>query len=209
MYIINSIKGMQFLDLITYPEINIQENSFTFITGESGCGKSTYLKMLNATVVSNDGEIIFQNKKITEIPVLKYRSEVMLVPQEVYLFEGTIRDNFNLYYSFVEKPKLSETDMARFLSICCADLPTSASCGLLSGGEKQRVFLAIYLSCLPKVLLLDEPTAALDERTSNQFFSNLKSFCREQRITVVCVCHNNELVNRFADTVILLGSNKV
>lgn len=209
MYIINSIKDMKFLDLITYPEINIQENSFTFITGESGCGKSTYLKMLNATVVSDDGDIIYQNKKITDIPVLKYRKEVMLVPQEAYLFQGTIRDNFNLYYSFIEKPELSETDMTRFLSICCANLSTSASCELLSGGEKQRVFQAIYLSCLPKVLLLDEPTAALDEKTANQFLTNLKSFCSEQRITVVCVCHNNELVNRFADTVILLGSKKV
>lgn len=209
MHIIHSKKGIKFLDLITYPEINIQENSFTFISGESGCGKSTYLKMLNATIALNDGDIIYQNKKIAEIPVLKYRKEVMLVPQDVFLFEGTIRDNFNLYYSFIEKAELSETDIAIFLNICCADLPTSASCELLSGGEKQRVFLAIYLSCLPKVLLLDEPTAALDEKTANQLLTNLKAFCKEQKITVVCVCHNDEIVNRFADTVILLGDKKV
>ena len=78
----------------------------------------------------------------------------------------------------------------------------------LSGGERQRVFLAIFLSAMPKVLLLDEPTAALDEQTSETLLHNLKQFCSQNNISVVCVCHNGELVRQFADQEIRLGEER-
>lgn len=86
--------------------------------------------------------------------------------------------------------------------------PLSANCATLSGGERQRVFLAIFLSAMPKVLLLDEPTAALDEQTSETLLYNLKQFCSQNNISVVCVCHNGELVRQFADQEIRLGEER-
>lgn len=123
-------------------------------------------------------------------------------------FDGTIRENFDLFYDMREEKQPLDEDVQRFLSICCADFPLSANCATLSGGERQRVFLAIFLSAMPKVLLLDEPTAALDEQTSETLLHNLKQFCSQNNISVVCVCHNGELVRRFADQEIRLGEER-
>lgn len=206
MALIQSSAGLQFSYFITYPEIEIKENSFTFIAGKSGCGKSTYLKILNRTTLPSAGTVYYQGKNIAEFPVISYRKEVMLIPQEVFLFDGTIKDNFNSYCDVRETEQLTDDEMKKFLHICCADFDLTADCKTLSGGEKQRVFLAIFLSCVPKVLLLDEPTAALDEKTAVALLTNIKEFCKEEQITAVCVCHNEELIQRFSDFTIVLGA---
>lgn len=160
MELFSSKEGLCFQQLITYPEIKINADCFSFITGKSGCGKSTYLRMLSATLSAPDGQIFYRSKPLEDYPVLDYRKEVMLVPQQVFLFDGTIRENFDLFYDMREEKQPLDKDVQRFLSICCADFPLSANCATLSGGERQRVFLAIFLSAMPKVLLLDEPTAS-------------------------------------------------
>lgn len=160
MELFSSKEGLCFQQLITYPEIKINADCFSFITGKSGCGKSTYLRMLSATLSAPDGQIFYRSKPLEDYPVLDYRKEVMLVPQQVFLFDGTIRENFDLFYDMREEKQPLDEDVQRFLSICCADFPLSANCATLSGGERQRVFLAIFLSAMPKVLLLDEPTAS-------------------------------------------------
>lgn len=204
MAVISTTRDLRFLDILAYPEINLAERSFSFLTGESGCGKSTYLRLLNATLLPSAGEILFCGQPIKSLPVLPYRRDVLLVPQEVFLFDGTIEDNFHSYCDARGKSRLTGGEMEDYLRICCAPFPLTAQCRTLSGGERQRVFLAVFLSCLPKVLLLDEPTAALDEKTSAELLSNVKQFCKEHGITALCVCHNSELVNRFADAVIRL-----
>lgn len=206
MCILHSSEQMQFKNIITYPEISFEENKFSFIAGESGCGKSTYLKILNRTVLPTSGNIFYKEKDISRLPVLNYRKEVLLVPQEVFLLDGTIEQNFEFYYDAREQQKPSESEMAKFLEICCAEFPITADCRKLSGGERQRVFLAIFLSFMPKVLLLDEPTAALDEKTSVTLLGNMKEFCGQEHITVICVCHNEGLIQQFADTIIRLGA---
>ena len=204
MSLIFSSAGLRFKNLITYPEIKIAEESFSFMLGKSGCGKSTYLKILNRTVLPAAGIISYRGKEIQSFPVLAYRQEVMLVPQEVFLFDGTIRENFHNYSIAREKEPLPDKEILQFLQLCCADFALDSQCRSLSGGERQRVFLSIFLSCLPRVLLLDEPTAALDERTSQELLANIKAFCKKEKITTLCVCHNEELVQRFSDDTVRL-----
>lgn len=202
---IQSSEGLQFLAFIHYPKIEINENYFTFIAGKSGCGKSTYLKLLNRTLIPTSGEIFYQGKDIRTYPVISYRKDVLLVPQEVFLFDGTIKDNFNIYFDAREKSSITDTEIKMFLRICCIDFNLDVDCKTLSGGEKQRVFLAIFLACAPKILLLDEPTASLDEKTSTELLTNIKSYCTKNNITVVCVCHNEDLIQKFSDYIIRLG----
>lgn len=206
MLLIKSLEGLQIFNSITYPSIEIKKNSFTFITGKSGCGKSSYLKILNRTLIpSNNCTFYYKDKNAYDIPVLSYRKVVMLIPQDVFLFESNIRDNFNHYYDARCETRLTDDEMLKFLHICCVDFDLNRDCKKLSGGEKQRVFLAIFLSCTPEVLLLDEPTSALDSKTSTKLMSNIKEFCRENKITVVCICHSHELIEKFSDFTIEIG----
>lgn len=197
-------KKLNFQNRIHYPPIEIERDRITFICGESGCGKSTLLKLFNATVSPSEGEIVYDGRPLDSMDSVALRKEVLLVSQNVFLFDGTVEENFRQYYAYRELPPLSPEQMRKYLSICCADFDLSANCVTMSGGERQRVFIAICLSLKPKVLMLDEPTSALDEATAGQFFSNLRDFCGENAITLLVVSHDKSLAARFADTVIPL-----
>ncbi|SHK06815.1 putative ABC transport system ATP-binding protein [Hathewaya proteolytica DSM 3090] len=196
--------GLKFLELVNYPDMCIKRGKMTFICGESGCGKSTFLRLINNTENSSGGFIEYDGRKIQDIDTIKLRREVLLASQEVYLFEGTIRDNFQQYYNYRGEQCIDEVNMKEYLSICCADFPLDTRCEIMSGGERQRVFMAICLSFMPKVLMLDEPTAALDEATSIKYFHNVKKFCGEHGITVIAICHNPKMVEIYADECITL-----
>lgn len=202
--IICSKDNLHFYD-IRYPALNFAANTFTFITGKSGCGKSTYLKLLNGLIVPPKDTLFFKDIPIENYDILDYRRKVLLIPQNVYLLSGSIIDNFSFYYENREEPLPNEETLKNYLSLCCIDKPLNESCDHLSGGERQRIFLAIFLSFAKEVVLLDEPTAALDEKTSTLLMKNLRSFCAENQITAICVSHNQTLVDNFAYNIIKLG----
>ncbi len=204
MVIIKSNEDVCFKNFIRYPKIEIQKNCMTFITGKSGCGKSSYLKMINATEAPTAGSIYFDGVALDEIDVIEHRKLVTLVPQEPYLYEGTIADNFLMYYNLREQQPISEDKMKEFLKLCEIEMPLETCVQILSTGERQRVFVAIFVSFIPKVLLLDEPTAALDFETSKKVFSNIKNFCKQNDITSVTVCHSETLTELYADFAIHL-----
>lgn len=204
MSLIVETRGLEFLDLLRYPDLAIEENKTTFIQGESGCGKSTLLRLLNATLLPSAGEIFYRGKNIRQLEVLPYRRKVLLASQDVYLFDGSIRENFDAYYQLREDPPIGEEDIRRFLSLCCLDFELNTPCGRLSGGERQRVFLAICISFGFDLLLLDEPTSALDEKTARQLMTNLKDYISAQGKTLAAVSHSRELAEAFGDRIILL-----
>lgn len=208
MSIIKSTEGLSFSDILVYPKIDIKKNTFTFIRGKSGSGKSTYLKLLNRTLLPSQGEIFYEDKNIKDYPVLDYRKEVLLVPQEVFLTEGTIYDNFKFYFEARDEEVISEDEMDTFLKLACLDKDITSNVLNLSGGERQRVFLAIFLSLKPKVVLLDEPTSALDISTSNELMKSLKNYFKENDITSVCVSHNDEIVDKYSEFTIEFGGER-
>lgn len=204
MHPIFQVDDLVFQDSIYYPKLSIQEGQRIFLCGESGCGKSTLLKLLNATLNARQGTILYRNQPLSAIPTLQLRKEVLLVSQAVYLFEGTIAENFKQYYDYREEPFLDAAEIKKYLKLCCLDYDLDTSCVQLSGGERQRVFIAIGLSFMPKVLMLDEPTSALDEKTAYQLFENITTFCKDHQMTLIAITHEPRLADAFADYKIVL-----
>lgn len=199
-----STSDLTYMDMINYPDFNIQTGKITFIDGESGSGKSTLLKLLNGTISPSSGLIKYNNKNIDEIHYIELRKKIMLVSQDIFLFDGSIKENFEKFYNFRNMKCIDDKKIKYFLEICCGNFDLSHRCENLSGGERQKVFTSIYLSFKPEVLLLDEPTASLDEITSNKFFKQVIEFCKKNKITMICVCHNPNLVKKFAENIITL-----
>jgi putative ABC transport system ATP-binding protein len=197
-------KNLSFNRMIHYKDIQIKEGKVNFIVGKSGTGKSTLLKLFNGTVSPSSGTIFYGGNDISQMDTIALRKEVLLISQSVYLFEGCIEDNFKEFYRYRDMSVPSGEVMKKYLELCCIPFPLDMNCTTMSGGEKQRVYIAIYLSFLPKVIMLDEPTSALDKENSNDIIEKLIVFAKEKRITVIIVSHDPNITDKFAEELITI-----
>jgi putative ABC transport system ATP-binding protein len=209
MKTILAARNLNFGNIIKYPPIYIETGKTVFICGESGCGKSTLLKLLNTTLSADEGEIEYKGQSVELMDTIELRREIMLVSQSVFLFDGTIESNFIKYYEYRETSPLTKEQMQKYIALCQADFKLEERCETMSGGERQRIFIAICLSLLPKVLMLDEPTSALDEKTAYKLMFNIKQFCTEKGITLVIVSHDKKLTDQLADEKIMLSKEVI
>lgn len=197
-----SIKNLTIRDTISYPDFDIKKGEIVFLTGESGSGKSSLLKLFNMTENPSSGKIYYNAQNLHFMDTVEVRKKILLAGQEAYLFSGTIRENFIKYYEYLGLNNLEKSQMLNFLRICKVDFDVDEKCDEMSGGERQRVFLAIALSLNPEVLMLDEPTSALDEKTSKELIQNIVEFCKAKAITLIVVSHNRVLAEVFAEKLI-------
>ncbi|MDX9888576.1 MAG: ABC transporter ATP-binding protein [Anaerovoracaceae bacterium] len=202
MNTIISTKDLSYGPVIISPDVSISKNETTFLYGPSGCGKTTLTRLMNATLSPEQGELFYNEVPYSDLEVLALRKDIILVSQAIYLFDGTIKENFIKFYEYREETIPTEDAMREYLQLCCADFPLDSSCEILSGGERHRIYIAICLSFLPKVIILDEPTSALDSRTANRLLKNLKSFTSQKEITQIIISHDISLVEQFGDKII-------
>lgn len=188
-----------------YDDFSIDKNEVVFVVGKSGIGKSTLLKLINNTLQLKSGRIFYKDKNILNIKPVELRRNIIMTSQENFLFDMTIRENFHEFYKLRDLEELTDEEITKFLKITNFDVDLNLNVEKLSGGEKQRVFLAIALSLNPEVLLLDEPTSALDEKTSFSMMKNIVEYCKNNDITLIIVTHQKNLVEEFADKIIDLG----
>jgi len=204
--IILETRNLRF-NVINYSDIKIPENRATFIVGKSGTGKSTLLRMFNGTLSPDSGSVFYSGKDISEIDTIALRREVLLISQSVYLFDTSIKENFKQFCGYRDLTPPSDEEMKFFLDLCCAPFSLDSDCTTMSGGERQRIYIAIFLSFSPKVLMLDEPTSALDKQNSISVMENILSFCRKKGITVAAVSHDGSLTDKFAENIISMGGD--
>lgn len=188
-----------------YDDFTIDKNEVVFVVGKSGSGKSTLLKLINNTLQMKSGRIFYKDENILNIKPVELRRNIIMTSQENFLFDMTIRENFHEFYKLRDLEELTDEEIAKFLKITNFDVDVNLDVEKLSGGEKQRVFLAIALSLDPEVLLLDEPTSALDNKTAFDMMKNIVDYCKHNDITLVVVSHARQLVDEFADKIINLG----
>lgn len=181
----------------------LSPGEFKLITGPSGCGKSTLLKIVASLLSPTEGTIIFDGKNIATLSPESYRQQVSYCVQTPTLFGDTVYDNLIFPWQIRSKnpePDKFIADLARF------GLPQDTltkSINALSGGEKQRVSLIRNLQFLPKVLLLDEITSALDDANKRNVNEIIHRYAREQNIAVLWVTHDSNEITH-ADDVITL-----
>lgn len=188
-----------------YDDFAIDKNEVVFVVGKSGSGKSTLLKLINNTLQLKSGRIFYKDENILNIKPVELRRNIIMTSQENFLFDMTIRENFHEFYKLRDLEELTDEEITKFLKITNFDVDLNLNVEKLSGGEKQRVFLAIALSMNPEVLLLDEPTSALDNKTAFDMMKNIVDYCKHNDITLVVVSHARQLVDEFADKIIDLG----
>ena len=188
-----------------YDDFTINKNEIVFVVGKSGSGKSTLLKLINNTLQMESGRIFYKDTNILNIKPVELRRNIVMTSQENFLFDMTIKENFHEFYKLRDLENLTDDEIVKFLKITDFDVDVNLDVEKLSGGEKQRVFLAIALSMRPAVLLLDEPTSALDSNTAFNMMKNIVDYCKHNDITLVVVSHARNLVDEFADKTIDLG----
>ena len=190
---------------LNYPTVEIIDNKINFIHGPSGSGKSTLLKLFNKSISPDKGQINFKGQELRKLDSIELRKNITLCGQSSFLFPGTIYDNFKKYYSLREENLPSKEEIENILEICQIDFDLDKDTYNLSGGEKQRVFIALILSFNPKVVLLDEPTSALDDKTAYKLMENIISYSRAHKITMVIVSHNDGIIEKFSENNIYIG----
>ncbi len=194
---------------LSYPDLTIQPGLTTFLVGASGSGKTTLLRLCNGSLSPSQGQVLFRGQPVLSYPPISLRRQVSLVSQEVFLFDDTLAGNFRRFYAYRELPAPSASEMEAFLHLCCLDLPLDKAAATCSGGERQRLYMAIFLSFRPQVLLLDEPTAALDAENAGQVMTGIVEFCRQQGMETVIVCHNPAIVAQFSQQTVYIGREAV
>jgi putative ABC transport system ATP-binding protein len=176
------------------------------VAGPSGCGKSTLLRLLNRLADPVSGTVRYENGDVCERDPLELRREVCLVPQLPALLEGTVEENIR----FAAELAGREPEVGRLLDLAGLDVSFAArDSGKLSVGEQQRAMLARALAVEPRVLLLDEPTAALDQDARDAVEATLSDLRRRVKISTVLVTHDLDQVRRMADWVLRLDQGRV
>ncbi|WP_457626648.1 energy-coupling factor ABC transporter ATP-binding protein [Persephonella sp.] len=191
-------------------DLQINGGEKVVILGVNGSGKSTLLKIMNGILFPEKGEFLYKNEKITEKRLKnknfakKFRREVVLLFQnpDSMIFNPTVYDEI----AFGMR-QFGLDDVDKRVKIWTERLGISdllnRSPFELSGGEKQKVCLASLLSLQPQVLLLDEPTANLDPRSTGW----LIDFLQELDITVITTTHNLGLALELGNRAVVLSEN--
>ncbi len=204
-----SLQNVKYGNILQVDELVIPGGAIFTVTGKSGSGKTTFLRLLNNLISCEQGDIYYHGTNIKALDPVTLRRRIVMVPQAPYIFPGNIEDNIRqaFYYNRKEPPG---QDMIRKLLVRFGLPPDPRHDTLnFSGGEKQRLALARALLLEPETLLLDEPTAALDEANATAVLDCLTEWASEAGRSLVMVSHALYLVEARSGTVIILEGGKV
>lgn len=179
------------------------------LIGVNGCGKSTLLKsIIGENNYSGSLEFYCEDGNINKKPIIGY------VPQKLdfdYTSPVTVNDLFNSVYgnkSMFFKNKNKEKTL-KLLSEVNGENLIDKKLGFLSGGELQRVLLALSLYPIPNILLLDEPVSGVDQSGLKIFYDILTNLKTNNDLCIVLVSHDFELVKEYADKVVFLNNKSI
>jgi spermidine/putrescine transport system ATP-binding protein len=198
-------------DVVAVKNFNLEiyEGEFLTLLGPSGCGKTTSLRILAGFEKPSKGEVYLEEQQINEIP--SYQRPINMVFQNYALFPHmNIFDN--VAYGLRQK-KISEEEIkievGKFLSLVRLEGYEKRNIWQLSGGQQQRVALARALINKPKILLLDEPLAALDKKLRKEMQIELQNLQKNLNITFILVTHDQEEALSMSDRICVMNEGNI
>ncbi|MCR5456823.1 MAG: ABC transporter ATP-binding protein [Clostridiales bacterium] len=209
----NISKGYNGEPVLKNLSLEIHDKEFVTLLGPSGCGKTTTLRMIGGFESPDEGDVYFMGKRINDEP--PYRRNVNTVFQRYALFP-----HLNVFENIAfglrvkkgkDRPKEKEIveRVEKMLALVNLRGFEKRSISTLSGGQMQRVAIARALVNNPKVLLLDEPLAALDLKLRKDMQKELKNIQRETGITFIYVTHDQEEALSMSDTIVVMANGEI
>ena len=191
--------------------IHIHCGELTVIIGRNGAGKSTLLKAILGEV-EHTGNVNFVDMKSN----LAKRIKIGYVPQSINIEKNMPTTVYDLFAScichipiFLKKDRKIYQEVKEQLKLFGAEKLIDKSIGDLSGGELQRVLLAIATKPTPNLLILDEPVSGIDKNGTRDFYELVNNLKTKYDMSILLVSHDFELVKKYADKVILLDKEVI
>lgn len=199
-------------EVINIPDFSLQENYRLAISGKSGSGKSTFLNLVSGIISADEGEINFNEIKITNLSESKrdiFRSQnIGYIFQTFNLLQAfTSIENVMLGMMFAGKSDRKNAEV--LLNKVGLGNKINHKPSELSVGEQQRVAIARAVANSPKLILADEPTANLDAKNGGIAIDLIKNICEENKISLMLVSHEADIINRFENKINFEDINKV
>jgi len=203
------ITDVNYKNILFDINLNIQREKSCSIIGNSGSGKTTFLKLLNNMINYDTGSIKYKGKELLGYNPVQLRRKIMMLPQNPVVFPGSILDNFRLAEEYAEK-KINNKDIyLDILNTLKLNYNLNKSASKLSGGEKQRLALARIILLQPETLLLDEPSSALDEKTEKSIIEKIYNFSKDNKITLIMVTHSHSIAESYSDEIITIKNGHI
>ena len=205
----NIVKSFDGQIVLKGVNLDIYENEFVTLLGPSGCGKTTLLRILGGFLDADEGKVIFDGEEISQKP--PYERELNTVFQKYALFPHlSVYENiaFGLKIKKMSKD-IIEQKVMKMLKLIGLEGYENKNTTLLSGGQQQRVAIARALVNEPKVLLLDEPLAALDLKLRKEMQYELKRIQQEVGITFIFVTHDQEEALTMSDKIVVMKNGEI
>lgn len=191
--------------------LNVKAGEIVAFVGKSGSGKTTLVNLLARFFNTSEGEILVNNINIKNIPLEKYREKFAVVPQETFLFSGTIRDNISFGRKVSEEEIVTALKMANAYDFIMEfpnklDTQVGERGTLLSGGQKQRIAIARALIKNPEIMILDEATSALDSESEKLVQVALDELMKNR--TTFVIAHRLSTIIR-ADKIVVMEDGEI
>ncbi|WP_440919311.1 ABC transporter ATP-binding protein [Candidatus Pelagibacter sp.] len=206
--VINLSKSYKTKNAVNSINFKINENEIVGLLGPNGCGKTTTIGMILGLLKPTSGQVLIngkniENNKISILHKMNFISPYIELPKKL-----TVNQNLIVYGKLYNIQNLNER--INFLSekLRLGDLLDKIT-GELSSGQKNRVSLAKALINDPTVLLLDEPTAALDPETADFIRTFLEKYKEEKKISVLLASHNMDEVKRLCNSVMMMKDGTI
>lgn len=201
--------------------LSIEDGDFVTVIGGNGSGKSTLMNVISGVYLPDKGEIFIDNEDVTKLSEYKrskYLGRVFQDPNMGTASDMSISENMEVAYRRDKKKTLrwgfKKDHIARFKESLLGlnlglETRMEQKVGLLSGGQRQAVTLLMATIEKPKVLLLDEHTAALDPKTAKKVLSLTEKIVNEQKLTTIMITHNMKDAIKYGNRLIMMHEGRI